>query len=145
MKKRLVSLNLNHRTHAKVIHPELLISIRALEPDLLVLCEYVEGNGRPEVCETLAECMTRDLAATREQPDDGQVVEARRAGPAHAFGPVLKLKEQELKDARADLEKSREVAQGLREKVDELSMIGLPSAFTVTLPSMVSWDWATLG
>lgn len=55
MTVRLVSLNLNHRTNAKVLRPELVSALLALGPDILVLCEYVEGHGRPELHEALRE------------------------------------------------------------------------------------------
>jgi len=53
MTVRLVSLNLNHRTNAKAISAELAPALLALSPDILVLCEYVEGPGRPEFHEAL--------------------------------------------------------------------------------------------
>ncbi len=52
---RLVSLNLNHRTNAKVIPPDLAPALLALAPDILVLCEYVEGRGRPDFHSALRE------------------------------------------------------------------------------------------
>ena len=45
---RVVSLNLNHRTLAKPIVPELTDELLTLVPDVIVLCEYVEGAGRAE-------------------------------------------------------------------------------------------------
>ncbi|MCA9296486.1 MAG: endonuclease/exonuclease/phosphatase family protein [Phycisphaerales bacterium] len=52
---RLVSLNVNHRTHARVIRPGLAPAFHALRPDVLVLNEYVEGRGRPEFHQALRE------------------------------------------------------------------------------------------
>ncbi len=50
---RIISLNLKHSARAKDIHPELSPTLHTLKPDILVLCEYVDGKGRPEFHEEL--------------------------------------------------------------------------------------------
>jgi hypothetical protein len=52
---RILSLNVNHRTVAKPLPPALTRALLDLAPDVLVLVEYVEGDGRHEFRAALAE------------------------------------------------------------------------------------------
>jgi len=52
---RIISLNVNHRTAAKPIPAALTRALLDLAPDILVLVEYVEGDGRHELRAALAE------------------------------------------------------------------------------------------
>jgi endonuclease/exonuclease/phosphatase family metal-dependent hydrolase len=61
---RLLSLNLNHRTHQKAIPSPLIDELLALAPDILVLCEYVEGAGRGELRERLADDGLKHVAVS---------------------------------------------------------------------------------
>ena len=46
---RIVSLNVGHQTWARPIPPAAVTALLSLQPDILVLVEYVEGHGRPEL------------------------------------------------------------------------------------------------
>jgi endonuclease/exonuclease/phosphatase family metal-dependent hydrolase len=55
MSLRVLAWNLNHRAKAKVIPPALADAIASLEPDVIVLNEYVHGDSRYPFLEQLAE------------------------------------------------------------------------------------------
>ena len=52
---RVISLNVNHRTVTKPIPAALTRALLDLAPDILVLVEYIEGDGRHELRAALAE------------------------------------------------------------------------------------------
>jgi hypothetical protein len=80
------------------------------------LCELFESEALQDVCELLADHMTSSLVKKKNAEAEADAEKSR--APAH-LEPVLKLKEQELEQAKAEVEKAREVAQGLRDRVDE--------------------------
>jgi endonuclease/exonuclease/phosphatase family metal-dependent hydrolase len=52
---RIASLNVGHQTWARPILPTVVAALLDLTPDVLILVEYVEGDGRPELRAALAD------------------------------------------------------------------------------------------
>jgi len=66
---RIISLNVNHRTVAKPFPAPLTRALLDLAPDILVLVEYVEGDGRQELREALADARLHHVATSpRSRP-----------------------------------------------------------------------------
>ncbi len=61
---RIASLSVGHQTWARPIPPSVLTSLLAQQPDSLVLVEYVEGQGRPELRAALANAGLAHIAAS---------------------------------------------------------------------------------
>ena len=61
---RIASLNLGHQTWARPIPTTVLTALLDLQPDILVLVEYVEGRGRPELRAALAGAGLAHFAAS---------------------------------------------------------------------------------
>ena len=61
---RIVSLNVGHQTWARPIPPTVLDALLVQQPDILVLVEYVEGHGRPELRAALSDAGLTHTAAS---------------------------------------------------------------------------------
>lgn len=76
---RLVTWNLNHRTHQKRIPAAVVDALAALEPDLVVLTEYVHGPARASFLEALAGAGLGHHALSVPTPGENHVLIAARA------------------------------------------------------------------
>jgi hypothetical protein len=83
-----------------------------------LLCELHLPDVLDDVCELLAEHMTSNIAEKKNAKKKADAAKTR--APAY-LEPVLKLTAQELEQAKGEVSKAREVAQGLRDRVDELN------------------------
>jgi hypothetical protein len=63
---RITSLNVGHQTWARPVPPSVVATLLDLEPDVLVLVEYVEGDGRPELCEALGDAGLQHIATSAQ-------------------------------------------------------------------------------
>ncbi len=83
-----------------------------------LLCEPHLSDVLDDVCELLAEHMTLNIAEKKNAKKKADAAKTR--APAY-LESVLKLTTQELELAKGEVTKAREVAQGLRDRADELN------------------------
>lgn len=75
---RLVAWNLNHRTRSKPIMPAVAEALIALEPDWLVLTEYVAHDSHTAFIDRLADFGIRYACVSDDAPRQNRVVIASR-------------------------------------------------------------------
>jgi endonuclease/exonuclease/phosphatase family metal-dependent hydrolase len=101
---RLLSLNVGHQTWARPIPSAVVAALLDHTPDILVLVEYVEGDGRPELHAALAGAGLPNIAtapAVLRRPGSrwNQVLVASRWPVAPSDGPEVPGRAQGLPSA----------------------------------------------
>ena len=69
---RIASLNVGHQTWARPIPLTVVAALLDQQPDILVLVEYVEGDGRPELRATLADSGLQHVATSAQVQRQGR-------------------------------------------------------------------------
>lgn len=92
----IVTWNLNHRIHEKSIPPQMANALNALEPDIIILTEYVPGASRKRFLDELAASELRYVCCSRLTPGQNHVIVVSRfpvapgqllASPTHPSDP----------------------------------------------------------
>ena len=69
---RITSLNVGHQTWARPVPTTVVAALFDQQPDVLVLVEYVEGDGRPELRAALADAGLQHVAASAQVQRKGR-------------------------------------------------------------------------
>jgi hypothetical protein len=63
--EHIISLDVGHQTWARPIPTAVVAALLDQQPDILVLVEYVEGDGRPELRAALADADVHHAASAQ--------------------------------------------------------------------------------
>ena len=69
---RIASLNVGHQTWARPVPEQVVAALLDQQPDILVLVEYVEGDGRPELRVVLADAGLQHTATSVQVQRQGR-------------------------------------------------------------------------
>jgi len=69
---RLASRNIGHQTWARPVPEEVVAVHLDQQPPVLVLVEYVEGDGRPDLLAALADAELRHVATSAQVQRKGR-------------------------------------------------------------------------
>lgn len=88
---RIVAWNINHRAREKTIPDHLVAAIASLDPDVIVLTEYVDGSTRAPFHASLAEHGFCHLLMSGPRRRENQVLIAARTAfePGPIFAPEI--------------------------------------------------------
>ena len=77
---RIASLNVGHQTWARPIPGRVRTALLDQQPDILVLVEYVEGDGRPDLRDAVAAAGLQHTATSAQVQRQGRSVDRRHQG-----------------------------------------------------------------